>query len=454
MARTAPSRTGPAHALTYPYRQAGRESTAKRPDGSPRTSARASNREPDLALVVGAARSGTTLLRLMLDVHPEIGCPGEAGIPSLIRSVGNVWWTVSGRREEDWSVAALSPTAQHALRDAVTAPMADYCAREGKRIYCDKSLDSVHHLKLVHELFPTARYLLIFRHVMDTVASGLEANPFGFRSYGYLPFIQTSPDNLVAALVSYWLNHVASAVAWEEAHPELCHRVRYEDLVVDPERSVTEVCRFLDVAPDLSVLDRVFDRARLAGGPGDHKIIHTTAVHTASIGAGKRIPVALVPPPLLEAANERLAALGYEPVTPAWNAEPTSGPANGANGSGAELETLMQISPRNGRSTSRRTVGPFALVAQDHDHLRWIIDPRSGDVRQGDGEVEFVITGTADDLRQMIIGGVNPAVLLRAGRVRHLHAGEPSTNDAVQTMLDELEILRDIVHVGGQPDAT
>jgi hypothetical protein len=34
---------------------------------------------PRLAVIVGAARSGTTLLRLILDSHPEIGCPPEAG---------------------------------------------------------------------------------------------------------------------------------------------------------------------------------------------------------------------------------------------------------------------------------------------------------------------------------------------------------------------------------------
>jgi len=46
---------------------------------------------PDLVVVVGATRSGTTLLRLLLDSHPEIGARAEAGIPNLISNLCRVW---------------------------------------------------------------------------------------------------------------------------------------------------------------------------------------------------------------------------------------------------------------------------------------------------------------------------------------------------------------------------
>lgn len=55
------------------------------------TNPRSSEDEPLLALIVGCARSGTTLLRALLDAHPEIGCPPEAGIPGLLRHVADVW---------------------------------------------------------------------------------------------------------------------------------------------------------------------------------------------------------------------------------------------------------------------------------------------------------------------------------------------------------------------------
>ena len=37
---------------------------------------------PRLAFIVGVARSGTTLLRLLIDAHPEVGAPAETGYPA------------------------------------------------------------------------------------------------------------------------------------------------------------------------------------------------------------------------------------------------------------------------------------------------------------------------------------------------------------------------------------
>ena len=189
-----------------------------------------------------------------------------------------------------------------------------YCARGGKRIYCDKSLDSVHYLESVKVLFPSARYLLVFRHAMDTVASGLEACPWGFSGYGYAPFVQRSPDNLVCALSDLLAGHVARALEWEDRHPELCHRVRYEDLVAHAKDTAAAALEFLGVERDLSILEKTFDRGPVMTGPGDHKVTYTAGIHGRSRGRGKRVPVSMIPPPLLDAMNARLEALGYGAV--------------------------------------------------------------------------------------------------------------------------------------------
>ncbi|MGI8863842.1 MAG: sulfotransferase family protein [Solirubrobacteraceae bacterium] len=282
----------------------------------------------ELAVLVGAARSGTTLLRLLLDSHPEIGSPAEAGLPGLMAHMAGVWVTIDadltsgsgpepptarhrtepdGRIvvadavEDDAAAAAREawldrlPADAHAwIRSAMARAMSRYCARAGKRLYVDKSLDSVHHLPLVHRLFPEARYVLLFRHVMDTVASGIEASPWGFQAYGYTPFVQRSPENFVAALVNYWLTHVDGALRWQEEHPGLCHGVRYEDLVTDPLTVVAEIFSFLGVEHDAGVLNRAFDHARGAKGPGDYKVTFTSQVDPGSIGHGKRVPVDMV----------------------------------------------------------------------------------------------------------------------------------------------------------------
>lgn len=437
----------------------------------------ASPNDIELALIVGAARSGTTLLRLILDSHPDIGCPAEAGLPGLMSHMASVWLTIDAdttsglgddppdarhRTEPDGRILVAnaaedcaSPTAHEAwlasipvearawIREATTTAISRYCAPRGKRLYVDKSLDSVHHLSLLQRLFPEARYVLLFRHVMDTVASGIEASPWGFQAYGYLPFVQRSPDNFVAALVNYWLSHVEGAVRWQEQHSELCHRVRYEDLVTNPETVVAEIFAFLGVDHDPTVLERVFSRARSARGPGDYKVTFTAAVESSSIGRGKRVPVDMVPPPLLEAANEKLKVLGYEPLDKPWNAEPThtNGRMRDLRAPTARLAELLRDA-RPQALADDRAIDSFALVAQDDERLRWVVDVAAGTIRQGDGEVECVITGAAEDLASLLSREANAGVLLRSGRIRHLSADDNTDGsyvfEAVQLVLDTL----------------
>ncbi len=402
-------------------------------------------RGDELVVLVGAARSGSTLLRLLLDAHPEIGCPAEAGIPGLMQQLLRVWWTIDPHPETAGTPEDLSEHVKGAITDAVRAPMDHYCAREGKHIYCDKSLDSVHHLELVHRLLPETRYILLFRHVMDAVASGLEASPWGFQAYGYLPFVQAAPDNFVAALVSYWLNHVDRALQWEETHPDLCCRVRYEDLVTDPQLAISRIFGFLGVEADLSVLQRAFGKVREETGPGDYKVTHTSGVHSGSVGHGKRVPVTMIPPGLLEATNAKLETLGHEPLSRSWNAEPTTRPDDQHNGGvwSDRLTDLMRGFEFPPPSGERNEFGSFAVVAEDHQDLRWVIDPAAGEVYQGDGEVESVLTGTVEALVSMIGGETNLGVLLRSGRIRHLTAREDvPPHEVVQTMNSVLDLLR------------
>lgn len=426
--------------------------------------------EDGLALLVGAARSGTTLLRLILDAHPEVGCPAEAGLPGLMSHMAGVWLTVDAdvtggqagedpgeraREEPDRApggaasgaadvgreaFADLPAEAQAWIRTAVRQPMLRYTARGKKRLYVDKSLDSVHYLELVRELFPSTRHVLLFRHVLDTVASGIEASPWGFNAYGYAPYVQASPGNSVAALANYWLGHVDRALKWEEEHPEVCHRVRYEDLVLKPEETVSGILRFLGVREDLSVLHGAFQRVP-ARGPGDYKVVHTSAVHAASIGHGKRIPVEMLPPPLMEVLNQKLEALGYERLNRAWNAEERPLDGGGESLWAKRLSDLMQdvrISPPDAGA-----LGSFAVVAEDHRLLRWVVQPDTGEVSQGEGEVDGVVTGTAEDLVLMLTGEENLGVLLRSGRVRHLSPTEDQApSDLPRTLNKLVQLLR------------
>jgi Sulfotransferase family len=417
-------------------------------------------------------------VRLLLDAHPEIGCPAEAGLPSLMSHMAGVWMTVNAderpavdkagvdrdpgqnllERPGPAGVVAEVPTdrmdddaAQMQLLSELPAParewihrsvnevMTRYCSQSRKRLYIDKSLDSVHHLTLVRELFPEMRCVLVFRHVMDTIASGIEASPWGFSAYGYTPYVQATPGNTVAALANYWLTHVGLALKWEQQHQNACLRVRYEDLVLKPEDTIRSIQHFLCVDENESVLERAFKRAP-ARGPGDYKVEYTTSIHHESIGHGKRVPVSMLPGPLLKAMNDKLQALGYEPINQAWNAVERPVDASRDSAWADRLSALMaqlRIPPRCDG------VDSFALVAEDCRALRWVIDPAAQTIAQGDGEVTSVLTGTAEDLVHMMTGSENLGVLLRTGRIRHLLGDE---DGARQWLGDGLRSIFALLH--------
>src|SRR5215469_1176571 len=85
-------------------------------------------------------RSGSTLLRFLLDSHPELACPPETNLPTLCAQLATVWSLIEGaplsanRGDEPPEIpdAAISGI-QHML----DLMIGSYLGRRGKRRYCD-----------------------------------------------------------------------------------------------------------------------------------------------------------------------------------------------------------------------------------------------------------------------------------------------------------------------------
>jgi protein-tyrosine sulfotransferase len=366
---------------------------------------------PSLALVVGAARSGTTLLRVLLDCHPEIGCPGEAGIPALIAHLSRVWMTVDGREPSSPNIPA---EVRREIASAALAPMRHYCEIHDKRLYVDKSLDSVHLLPIVHDFVPNGRYVLLFRHVLDTVLSGIEASPWGFNAYGYPSYVQA--NNFVAGLVAYWQDHVAAAIEWESAHSTQCLRVRYEDLVARPAETLAGIHRFLGVEERPELAASALERAASVAGPGDHKVLGTQRVHQESVGRGKRVPINMIPPFLLAATNEALVALGYQALTESWST--MAGEDGGAPERARLVDTFYELLSACCRDRTSPAES-FMLVADDCAGASWLVEPREGRVAASGAARARTVAGNVADLMAALTTDTNIPTLARSGRLRY-----------------------------------
>jgi len=272
--------------------------------------------------VLTASRSGSTLLRFILDSHPALACPPETGVGAACAQLGSTLGTLenaaSGRHGPDDEVA-VPPGAAAVIRATIEFGFGGYLSRRGKSRWCDKSLDNVRHAGLLAQVFPDAKFICLYRHCMDVIASGVEACPWGLRRFGYDEFVIRHPGNSVAAIADYWLLCAHLGLDFERQYPQRCHRVRYEDLVAEPERTAAEIFSFLEVENVPGITRACFEQEHEADGPSDEKIWFTGAVTGGSVGRGAVVPVGSFPPGMLPVLNQVLTTLSYRPVDEEWN---------------------------------------------------------------------------------------------------------------------------------------
>ncbi len=189
--------------------------------------------------VIGSPRSGTTLVRLMLDSHPRISCGEETHfLRDLEAVVGRNWALVAtyGLPRSWW--------IEH-LRGLYETFQAEVLARNGKSRWAEKDPTYTLHLRFIEELFPDALYVHLLRDGHDVVAS--------FRDrWGY--------KSAARAARSEWARYVRAAQELGRRLPEQRFlELRYEELVTEPETQGRRLFEFLSEAWDPAVLE--FDPA-------------------------------------------------------------------------------------------------------------------------------------------------------------------------------------------------
>src|ERR1700676_1404217 len=153
---------------------------------------------------------------------------------------------------------------------------------------------------------------------MDVIASGIDACPWGLGNYGFEPYVAATPGNSVHALAKYWTDHTAAILGVEARFPQHCYRVRYEDLVADPDAVAGQVFGFLGVPPVAGISASCFSRERERFGPGDFKIWNTSQISGDSVGQGWPVPANMIPAPLTATMNELAGSLGYLRIDENW----------------------------------------------------------------------------------------------------------------------------------------
>ncbi len=269
--------------------------------------------------VLCADQPRPALLRFLLDAHPELACPPETRLAALCAQLAGVWSQLEGSPLPADRVSgppAIPDAALAGIRHTMNRMMAPYLGRRGKQRYCDQSRGAAEQADVLRAVFPDAKFLCLYRHPMDVIASGLEAAPWGLAGPGFDSYADLSSRNTVLAIAQFWAANVALIMAVEERFHECSHRVRYEDLVADPEGVGDRIFRFLGVAPVPGLPQACLAAERERAGPSGYQI--GPSARPGSVGGGWSIPAAMIGSPLTETINALTDKLGYPRIGAHW----------------------------------------------------------------------------------------------------------------------------------------
>ncbi|HYI18719.1 MAG TPA: sulfotransferase, partial [Solirubrobacteraceae bacterium] len=284
---------------------------------------------PDRPLFMGGCpRSGTTLLQVMLDMHPELGMPRETNF------IRELWWRrrhfgdlrdpANRRRVAEWIFSDKEHlfrrlihrrlTREEAIEEVAAAPptigsIIERCIRlhaHDTPRFGDKRPAYSGFIGPLLQMFPDAQYVNVVRDPRGVAASQA--------AMGW-----DQPDIVVPAAIVRWEFAVARTDHYaRELHPDQLLDVRYEDLVADPHAQLTRVLEFAGLTAG-DVVDRLVSGERDGWFVGPH-VLAGAPVTTASV---ERWRTRLTPSQIAlveQATAPLMERFGYRPDS---DAEPT-----------------------------------------------------------------------------------------------------------------------------------
>jgi hypothetical protein len=268
-----------------------------------------------LLFVIGAPRSGTTLLMRMLNAHPDIHSRPEPHLLTPLARLGyfgrvhaapyDVFQAQSSIRAFVADLPGGEDTYVEALRAYADTLYGAMLEPTGKRYLVDKTPAYALELPFLTRLYPRAKYLVLTRHPF-AIFSSYAASFFDDdweAAHRHNPLLERYLPALARFLRTQPVPHV---------------HLTYEALVADPEAYLQDVVHHLDLPFEPGMVE--YGRTKMdAKGLGDpigvdaHQRPTTASIHKWALAVkGRPDRIDLLKRCIDHVVDEDLAVLGYD----------------------------------------------------------------------------------------------------------------------------------------------
>ncbi|KAI6176665.1 Protein-tyrosine sulfotransferase [Aphelenchoides bicaudatus] len=187
-----------------------------------------------LIFIGGIPRSGTTLMRAMLDAHPDVRCGEETRVIPRILGLRGAW----KKSEKEWRRLQEAGVTNEVINAAISSFIIQVIAGHGSpaKRYCNKDPFTLKSTNYIVELFPNAKAIFMIRDGRATVHS-IISRKVTITGYDLNDYRQCLTKWNAGISIMY--------DQCREVGPEHCLMVYYEQLVLHPEKEMRRILEYL-----------------------------------------------------------------------------------------------------------------------------------------------------------------------------------------------------------------